>query len=254
MGGAWVFPGGANHADEDADHAATAVRELEEEAGVALAGGRRAGAVLALDHAGGGEDPLRHLVLRRAGASTASRPRRTAASAWTPAGLRPAAALAAHAQDELALVFPTIKHLELLSEHGIGRGDAHRRARAPGGARDAEGRRPRRHRAGPAARRPGLRRRLAPQPSALTLLMRVMRRAFLIAGIAAALLSLLGAAAMADTLIGTRRFRAAPGHPGPGPDLRRGRRRHAHGPRRERLHRGGARQRRRSTPAAGSTW
>jgi hypothetical protein len=30
--------------------------------------------------------------------------------------LRPAAALAAHAQDELALVFPTIKHLELLSE------------------------------------------------------------------------------------------------------------------------------------------
>jgi hypothetical protein len=30
--------------------------------------------------------------------------------------LRPADALAAHAQDELALVFPTIKHLELLSE------------------------------------------------------------------------------------------------------------------------------------------
>jgi hypothetical protein len=30
--------------------------------------------------------------------------------------LRPAAALAAHAQDDLALVFPTIKHLELLAE------------------------------------------------------------------------------------------------------------------------------------------
>ena len=30
--------------------------------------------------------------------------------------LTPAAALAAHAEDELALVFPTIKHLELLSE------------------------------------------------------------------------------------------------------------------------------------------
>ena len=29
---------------------------------------------------------------------------------------RPGGALAAHAQDELALVFPTIKHLELLSE------------------------------------------------------------------------------------------------------------------------------------------
>ena len=36
MGGAWVFPGGATHAGEDADHAATAVRELEEEAGIAL--------------------------------------------------------------------------------------------------------------------------------------------------------------------------------------------------------------------------
>ena len=35
MGGAWVFPGGATH-DEDADHAATAVRELEEEAGMRL--------------------------------------------------------------------------------------------------------------------------------------------------------------------------------------------------------------------------
>ena len=36
MGGAWVFPGGAVHAEEDADQAATAVRELEEEAGIAL--------------------------------------------------------------------------------------------------------------------------------------------------------------------------------------------------------------------------
>jgi hypothetical protein len=32
--------------------------------------------------------------------------------------LTPAAALARHAQDELALVFPTIKHLERLSETG----------------------------------------------------------------------------------------------------------------------------------------
>src|SRR4051812_21827661 len=35
MGGAWVFPGGAVH-PEDADHAAAAVRELEEEAGIQL--------------------------------------------------------------------------------------------------------------------------------------------------------------------------------------------------------------------------
>ena len=34
MGGAWVFPGGATAHEDDADHAATAVRELEEEAGV----------------------------------------------------------------------------------------------------------------------------------------------------------------------------------------------------------------------------
>src|SRR3954465_249615 len=36
MGGAWVFPGGAVH-DADSSPADTAVRELEEEAGVAIA-------------------------------------------------------------------------------------------------------------------------------------------------------------------------------------------------------------------------
>jgi 8-oxo-dGTP pyrophosphatase MutT (NUDIX family) len=36
MGGAWVFPGGAFHDGEDRDHAAAAVRELEEEAGIEL--------------------------------------------------------------------------------------------------------------------------------------------------------------------------------------------------------------------------
>ena len=35
MGGAWVFPGGALN-DADADHAAAAMRELEEEAGIRL--------------------------------------------------------------------------------------------------------------------------------------------------------------------------------------------------------------------------
>src|SRR5918996_3327772 len=38
MGGVWVFPGGAVHA-EDADHAGAAVRELREEAGIALPAG-----------------------------------------------------------------------------------------------------------------------------------------------------------------------------------------------------------------------
>jgi len=37
MGGAWVFPGGATHGSDD-DELRTAVRELEEEAGIALPG------------------------------------------------------------------------------------------------------------------------------------------------------------------------------------------------------------------------
>jgi 8-oxo-dGTP pyrophosphatase MutT (NUDIX family) len=36
MGGAWVFPGGAVH-EEDRGHAGTALRELEEEAGIRIA-------------------------------------------------------------------------------------------------------------------------------------------------------------------------------------------------------------------------
>ena len=68
MGGAWVFPGGAVDAHEgegDAAHRAAAVRELEEEAGIARRRPRRARPVLALDHAGRGDDPLRHALLPR---------------------------------------------------------------------------------------------------------------------------------------------------------------------------------------------
>ena len=68
MGGVWVFPGGAVDADEgdgDEAHRAAAMRELREEAAIALDGSRRAGQVLALDHAGGGADPLRHALLPR---------------------------------------------------------------------------------------------------------------------------------------------------------------------------------------------
>jgi 8-oxo-dGTP pyrophosphatase MutT (NUDIX family) len=117
MGGAWVFPGGALHPTEDADHAATALRELEEEAGIGLP-----------------EDtelvPFSRWITPEAEGAT------TRFDTWfyaarAPDGvearpdggecvdarwLTPAAALAAHAQDELALVFPTIKHLELLAE------------------------------------------------------------------------------------------------------------------------------------------
>lgn len=114
MGGAWVFPGGAMHGG-DRDHARTGLRELEEEAGVRL-------------------DPGAELVpfsrwITPTGVKirfdtwffAAEAPAGTEA---TPDGgecvdarwLRPADALAAHARDELSLVFPTIKHLELLAE------------------------------------------------------------------------------------------------------------------------------------------
>jgi 8-oxo-dGTP pyrophosphatase MutT (NUDIX family) len=116
MGGAWVFPGGANHPDEDTDHAATAVRELEEEAGIALGGDVEL--VPFSRWITPEEVKIRFDTWFFAG-------RAPAGAEATPDGgecidarwLRPAAALAAHAQDELALVFPTIKHLELLAEY-----------------------------------------------------------------------------------------------------------------------------------------
>jgi 8-oxo-dGTP pyrophosphatase MutT (NUDIX family) len=115
MGGAWVFPGGATHDGEDADHAATAIRELEEEAGIALPGD------VELVPFSRWITPEQGRVrfdtwffAAQAPPGTEARPdgEECVDARW----LRPAEALAAHAQDELALVFPTIKHLELLSE------------------------------------------------------------------------------------------------------------------------------------------
>ena len=116
MGGAWVFPGGANHPTEDADHAATAVRELEEEAGITLDGD------VELVPFSRWITPEEVTIRFDTWFFAAQAPEGAEA---TPDGgecvdarwLRPAAALAAHAQDQLALVFPTIKHLELLSEY-----------------------------------------------------------------------------------------------------------------------------------------
>jgi 8-oxo-dGTP pyrophosphatase MutT (NUDIX family) len=117
MGGAWVFPGGAVHADEDADHAATAVRELEEEAGIGLPDDTELvpfsrwitpdaeGATIRFDT---------WFFAARAPDGVEARP--DGGECVDARWLTPAAALEAHAQDELALVFPTIKHLELLAE------------------------------------------------------------------------------------------------------------------------------------------
>jgi 8-oxo-dGTP pyrophosphatase MutT (NUDIX family) len=115
MGGAWVFPGGALHA-EDADHAAAAVRELEEEAGIRL--------------------PERHAMVPFSRWITPAQVR-TRFDTWFFAAkaspdmearcdghecvdarwMRPVEALAAYQREELMLVFPTIKHLEQLAAY-----------------------------------------------------------------------------------------------------------------------------------------
>ncbi len=115
MGGAWFFPGGAKHA-EDADHAATAVRELEEEAGVRLAG--------ATPVAFSRWITPRQVKVRFdtwffvAEAPPGAEPECDGAECVDYRWIRPADALAAGRRDELMLVFPTIKHLEQLAEFG----------------------------------------------------------------------------------------------------------------------------------------
>lgn len=117
MGGAWVFPGGAVHAGEDADHAATALRELEEEAGISLSPDVELvpfSRWITPEEVEVRFDTWFFAVEAPPGAE----PRPDGSECVEARWLTPAAALAAHAQDELALVFPTIKHLELLSETG----------------------------------------------------------------------------------------------------------------------------------------
>jgi 8-oxo-dGTP pyrophosphatase MutT (NUDIX family) len=113
MGGAWVFPGGAVH-DEDADHAAAAVRELREEAGVELPAGHPvvpwsrwitpAEVVVRFD-------TWFFVAEAPAGIEATVDGGECVDARW----LRPAAALEAGERDELMLVFPTIKHLEALA-------------------------------------------------------------------------------------------------------------------------------------------
>jgi 8-oxo-dGTP pyrophosphatase MutT (NUDIX family) len=111
MGGAWVFPGGAVHGDEEA--AATGLRELDEEAG------------LVIDDASELVPWSRWITPAQvkirfdtwffvARAPDGADPRCDGEECVDLRWLRPQDALDAYQRDELLLVFPTIRHLQEL--------------------------------------------------------------------------------------------------------------------------------------------
>src|SRR5215208_5556151 len=117
MPGVWVFPGGrvddADTGDEEAAHMACAVRELHEEAGIALPDDAE---LLAWSRWITPEPaPVRfdtRFYVTLAPAHSPPRPdgEETTEAAW----IAPSEALERHRAGELELVFPTIKHLESL--------------------------------------------------------------------------------------------------------------------------------------------
>jgi 8-oxo-dGTP pyrophosphatase MutT (NUDIX family) len=116
MGGVWVFPGGAVDAGEgdgDAAHRVAAVRELEEEAGIVL---DDPGALVKFSR---WITPAEVVVRFDTHFFLAPMPNGQEAKidgdeivdqGW----FTPAEAVAAHERGDIALVFPTIKHLEQL--------------------------------------------------------------------------------------------------------------------------------------------
>jgi len=112
MGGFWVFPGGAVDAGED--HRSAAVRELAEEAGVT---NLEPEALVAYSRWITPElieirFDTRFFVAR---APAACRPRVDGEECVDLQWATPRAALDAYAREELALVFPTLRHLEELA-------------------------------------------------------------------------------------------------------------------------------------------
>lgn len=117
MGGAWVFPGGAVDRREGAgDQAlrAAAVRELEEEAGIRIAGTHELVAFsrwITPAQVRTRFDTWFYVAPLPPGAQANADGREVVDARW----YHPSAALEAAARGELLLVFPTIKHLEQLS-------------------------------------------------------------------------------------------------------------------------------------------
>src|SRR4051794_20363037 len=117
MGGVWVFPGGAvdtTEGDGDSAHRIAAIRELDEEAAIRL------------------DDPAALVKFSRwitppevkirfdthfflAAAPSGQEPRIDGDECVDFGWFTPQAALDAATRDEIALVFPTIKHLEQLA-------------------------------------------------------------------------------------------------------------------------------------------
>lgn len=118
MGGVWVFPGGAVDAEEgdgDDAHRAAAVRELSEEAAIELGGPDEL--VKFSRWITPAEVKIRfdtHFFLAQL--PEGQEPRIDGEECVDLGWFTPAAALAAHAAEEIVLVFPTIKHLEQLGE------------------------------------------------------------------------------------------------------------------------------------------
>ncbi|HYH89265.1 MAG TPA: NUDIX hydrolase [Solirubrobacteraceae bacterium] len=115
MGGAWVFPGGAVDADED--HRVAGVREVAEEASIALPDAE------ALVEFSRWITPAQvkirfdtrfYLVAAPADAEPAPDGGETVDLGW----FSPTGALEAYSREEIQLVFPTIKTLEQLAPFG----------------------------------------------------------------------------------------------------------------------------------------
>jgi 8-oxo-dGTP pyrophosphatase MutT (NUDIX family) len=118
MGGVWVFPGGAVDAaegDGEDAHRAAAIRELREEAGISL--GDPGVLVKFSRWITPAQVKIRfdtHFFLARLPAG--QEPRVDGEECVDLGWFTPAAALQAHGDQEIVLVFPTIKHLEQLGE------------------------------------------------------------------------------------------------------------------------------------------